>query len=315
MAAGTNYWKIGLFVILGGAALVALLLVVGARSWNEETVQYTTYFDESVQGLELGAQVKFRGVTVGAVQEIKLAPDRQLVEVRMNMDVESSRNLLDPSVPRQGSLVLRTQLAQAGLTGHRFVLIDFFDGAQNAEQSLPFPAPQHYLPSVPSTISQLESAVVQTSDQLPLIAERAAQTLARIDATVASIDQADLPQKISDVVSDAQRVMLLLNNQLVAADVPATTKEVRGTLAAMTKTLGHIDGTVQRINAQNGVLASIEGSMLSVRQVAHGASSVTPQIDSTLKEVQAAARSFRRLADALEREPDMLVKGRAGGRP
>lgn len=315
MAAGTNYWKIGLFVILGGAALTALLLVVGARSWNEETVQYTTYFDESVQGLELGAQVKFRGVTVGTVQDVRLASDRQLVEVRLAMDVESSENLLAPSVARQGPLVVRAQLAQAGLTGHRFVLIDFFDATQHGERPLPFPAPEHYIPSVPSTMSQLENAVVQTSDQLPLIAERAAQTLARIDATVANIDEADLPQKISEVVSDAQKAIALINNQLVAADVPTTTKELRGTLAAMTKTLGYIDTTVQRINAQNGVLSSIEGSMSSVRQVATGAQSVTPQIEDTLKEVQAAARSFRRLADALEREPDMLVKGRSGGRP
>ncbi len=194
MAVGTNYWKIGLFVILGGAALVALLLVVGAKSWNKETVQYVTYFDESVQGLEIGAPVKYRGVTIGAVELVNMASDRQLVSVQMAMDVNTTGGLLDGAAHVGGSVV-RTQLAQAGLTGQRFVLIDLFDAAKHPERPLPFPVPEHYVPSVPSTLAQIENAVVQTSDQLPMIAERAAHTLEKIDATIASIDQAQVTRK------------------------------------------------------------------------------------------------------------------------
>lgn len=314
MAAGTNYWKVGLFVVLGGVALVGLLIVVGARSWTEDTVNYVTYFDESVQGLEIGAQVKYRGVTIGAVESVSMASDRQLVEVRMAMNEEAVGGLLDSGRSVGGSVV-RTQLAQAGLTGHRFVLIDLFDAQKHPELALPFPPPAHYLPSVSSTLSQIENAVVQTSDQLPLIAERAAQTLAKIDATIASIDQAQLPAKLTAGVDDAQKTMALVSSELDAANIPETSKELRVTLQSMTKTLGSIDATLQRINSKNGVLTSIEGSMSSVRQVALGAQSVAPQIDTTLKDVQAAARSFRRLTDALERDPDMLLKGRAGGRP
>ena len=311
MAAGTNYWKIGLFVILGGVALVGLLIVVGARSWNQETTQYVTYFDESVQGLELGATVKFRGVTIGTVESVAVASDQRLVAVTMAMDVNAVGSWLSRSGSGSGPSVLRAQLAQAGLTGHRFVLIDLFDGQKHPAPVLPFPAPDNYVPAVRSTISQIEEAVVQTSDQLPLVAERATQTLAKIEATITSIDEAQVPEKLIEGISDAQKTMTLVSSELNAADIPETTKELRSTLMAMTKTLGHIDGTLQRINARDGVLSSIEGSMSSVRQVATGAQSVAPQIDTTLKEVQAAARSFRRLTDALERDPDMLIKGRA----
>ena len=314
MAVGTNYWKIGLFVILGGAALVALLLVVGAKSWNKETVQYVTYFDESVQGLEIGAPVKYRGVTIGAVELVNMASDRQLVSVQMAMDVNTTGGLLDGAAHVGGSVV-RTQLAQAGLTGQRFVLIDLFDAAKHPERPLPFPVPEHYVPSVPSTLAQIENAVVQTSDQLPMIAERAAHTLEKIDATIASIDQAQLPEKLASGVDDAQQTLALIRSEVERADIPETSKEFRATLQAMTKTLATMEATLQRVNAKNGVLSSIEGSMVSVRQVAVGAQSLAPQMDTTLKDVQAAARSFRRLADALEREPDMLIKGRAGARP
>lgn len=314
MAAGTNYWKIGLFVVLGGVALVGLLIVVGARSWGEETKTYVTYFDESVQGLELGAQVKYRGVTIGAVESVNMASDRQLVEVLMAMNVKAVGGLLDGERNVGGSAV-RTQLAQAGLTGHRFVLIDLFDGEKQPAPQLPFPPPENYLPSVPSTLTQIEDAVVQTSDQLPMIAERAEKTLAKIEATVTSIDEAQLPAKLAAGIDGAQKTLALVNAQLQAANIPETSKELRTTLQTMTKTLGSIDATLQRINGKDGVLTSIEGSMSSVRQVAQGAQSVAPQLDTTLRDIQAAARSFRRLTDALEREPDMLLKGRSGGRP
>jgi ABC-type transporter Mla subunit MlaD len=315
MAVGTNYWKIGLFVVIGAGALVALLLVVGARNWSKETVQYVTYFDESVQGLERGAPVKFRGVTIGTVEVIGMAPDRRLVDVRMELD-ESSVGILQSAVNADGGAsVARTQLAQAGLTGQRFVLVDVFDAKRYPEQALPFPAPERYLSSVPSTLVQIENAVVQTSDQLPIIAERAVQALSKIEGTLASIDAAGLPDKMSEGVGDARKTLALVNSEVAEADIPETSKELRVTLSAMTKTLNSIDATLQRINARDGVLSSIEGSMSSVQRVASGAQSVAPQIDTTLKEVQAAARSFRRLTDALEREPDMLIKGRVGSLP
>lgn len=315
MAVGTNYWKIGLFVIIGAVASIGLLLVVGAKNWSKETVQYVTYFDESVQGLDQGAPVRFRGVMIGSVEAIEMAPDRRLVEVRMALDEHSVRILGSAVGPNGEASAARTQLAQAGLTGQRFVLVDVFNAQRYPEQALPFPTPERYLSSVPSTLVQLENAVVQTSDQLPLIAERAVQTLNKIEGTLSSIDAADLPQKMSEGVSDARKTIELVNSELTRADIPETSKDLRITLQAMTKTLSNIDLTLQRINARGGVLSSIEGATASVQRVASGAQSVAPQIDTTLKEVQAAARSFRRLTDALEREPDMLLKGRVGSLP
>ena len=67
MANPTNHWKLGLFVVVGFCAAVATAVFFGAQSLRNETVRYKTYFDESVQGLEVGSFVKFRGVTIGTV--------------------------------------------------------------------------------------------------------------------------------------------------------------------------------------------------------------------------------------------------------
>jgi paraquat-inducible protein B len=312
MATGTNHWKIGLFVLLGGATLVGLLLVLGARQWGTKTIEYATYFDESVQGLEAGAPVKFRGVTIGAVQEVHVARGGKLVRVNMNLETEVAEDLLSPDLPSNDG-ELRTQLAQLGLTGHRFVLIDFFDPAKHPALSLPFPPPERYLPSFPSTMSQLEQSVVDTSDQLPEVAERANQVLTQLQATLASIDEARVPAKLASTLDDAQKTMAVINSQLMGSSLPDTTRELRTTLVALSKTVAGIDGVVERINAKDGVLVNAEDSLIAIRRVALGVQAMTPELDAALKEVNSAARSFRRLADGLEREPDMLIKGRRVG--
>ncbi len=82
MSAPSNHWKLGLFVVAGVALFLTMLVFLGARSLQSETVTYKTYFDESVQGLEVGSPVKFRGVTIGNVSGIDIAADRRHVRSR-----------------------------------------------------------------------------------------------------------------------------------------------------------------------------------------------------------------------------------------
>src|ERR1700730_10683108 len=80
MAAATNHWKLGLFVVVGIVLALCTLVFLGAQSLKKQVVSYKTYFDESVQGLEVGSPVKFRGVTIGNVSNIDVASDQRHVE-------------------------------------------------------------------------------------------------------------------------------------------------------------------------------------------------------------------------------------------
>ena len=66
-AARTNPWKLGLFVVSGFVIAFASLVWLGSQSLDRQTQRVITYFDESVQGLEVGSPVKFRGVVIGSV--------------------------------------------------------------------------------------------------------------------------------------------------------------------------------------------------------------------------------------------------------
>ena len=70
MSGQANFFKIGLFVIGAAVALVFLLVLLGAGRLFQSKIVMETYFNESVQGLELGSKVKYRGVIVGEVKSI-----------------------------------------------------------------------------------------------------------------------------------------------------------------------------------------------------------------------------------------------------
>ena len=60
-----NKYKLGIFVLTGIGLLIAGLFLLGLAETFKPKINFITYFDESVQGLEVGAAVKFRGVTIG----------------------------------------------------------------------------------------------------------------------------------------------------------------------------------------------------------------------------------------------------------
>ena len=74
IAAPTDRWKLGLFVVIGLTVGLGSLFWIGAQRLNRDSVQIVTYFQEPVGGLEEGSAVKMRGVSVGIVDTITIAP-------------------------------------------------------------------------------------------------------------------------------------------------------------------------------------------------------------------------------------------------
>ena len=70
MSQQANYFKLGLFVIGSIAAGVVMLLIIGSGRWFERKITIETYFNESVQGLDIGSKMKYRGVVIGEVTAI-----------------------------------------------------------------------------------------------------------------------------------------------------------------------------------------------------------------------------------------------------
>ena len=180
-----NYWKLGAFVLGGLVLAVVTLIWLGAADLSRATRRLVTYFDESVTGLDVGSSVKFRGVSVGTVSEISIASDLRHVRVTSLVyeDVLERLGLsegqsLQQSKAGTGDSSLRVQLTSTGITGVKFLLIDFYDSRRFPVEKLPFDPGPDYLPSTPSTLKSIEEAAVDVGMQLPELTMRASQTLA-----------------------------------------------------------------------------------------------------------------------------------------
>ena len=316
MAVGTNRWKLGLFVILGFGVALAALLLLGARSWGKKTTAVVSYFDESVAGLELGSPVKFRGVTVGRVSGIDIARDLRHVQVTSELSVEQVSHLdlgLPSANQNHGKIPpgLRVQLAQTGITGVRFVLIDFFDPDNNPIEKLPFETPANYIPTASSTMKNLEDTVTKAANRFPDMANDAASAIAQVRMVAEQIQAGHLPDRAADTLNQANASLSELSVQLKALNAAQLSSEANKNLVAFNGILLRTDALLARLDGEQGLFRNAERSADAIGEVARGARSFGPELEATLREVRGAAHSIKRFADDLDRDPDMLLKGRA----
>jgi ABC-type transporter Mla subunit MlaD len=314
MAVGTNHWKLGLFVIVGIALSLTVLVVLGARRWNEKTVTYSSFFDESVQGLEVGSPVKYRGVTIGRVAAIEVAPDQRHVRVDNELSVEELDHLgLRSALKSDKGLSLqpklRVQLSQTGITGVKFMLLDFFENAP-LEPKLPFKVPKNVIPSTPSTMKNLEDTMVRTANQFPDIATALLGTATKLNNLMDSVEEQRLPTRAGGTLTEANDAMHELKSQLQALKAGELSAHAEEDLKMLNQTLASANQLITRMDGDDGLVRSFQRAANSMDGVARGAQTVGPELDLTLREVRGAARSLKRFLDALERDPDMLLKGR-----
>ena len=315
MAATKGHWKLGLFVVMGVALGLSALVFLGARSMQREVVTYVSFFDESVQGLELGSPVKFRGVTVGNVSVIKVAPDRRHVEVVLELGVTDLQEMglseglgkkLRIHVPSD----LRLQLASQGITGVKFLQLDFFDQKSYPPQELPFPTPENYIPAAVSTMKNVEDAVVTAANRLPQIVDAIMLVVARVGHIMDDLDSKKLPEGLAGTLAHADQVLANLTKAVKGLDTGALSQRAQTSLAGLDETTARLGAILARLDGDAGILATTQRATSAIGDVASSSRGLGQEVEETLRDVQDVTAAIQRVADALERDPDMLVKGR-----
>ncbi|MEJ7728269.1 MAG: MlaD family protein [Polyangiaceae bacterium] len=318
-ASPTNHWKLGLFVVGSFALMLGVFAFVGAQSIKKEGVTYVSYFDESVQGLEVGSPVKYRGVTIGSVKKIDVAVDRRHVEVSSELALDLIKGLGIGEVKHAGDETtmhvpqdLRVQLASAGLTGVKFIGIDFFDISLYPAPSLPFQEPENYIPAAPSMMKGLEDSMTRTVQRIPDLAEDVGFILQKVNRILDDVEDKKLSDRALATIETTNSLLGEARNKLRDLDTAKLSKEATGTLENLNKSVGRINSMLARVEGDQGILGNMERASLAVGDVARDANGLESELEKTMRDVQDAAKSIRKLTDALERDPDMLLKGRAG---
>jgi paraquat-inducible protein B len=156
---------------------------------------------------------------------------------------------------------------------------------------------------------------MDASQQLPEITQQLSQTLRSINQIVTQVEQAKLPERVVSTLDQTSATLRQVNRQLTELDPAGLSEQLHHSLGLANAAFQHLDAIFQKVAAEDGVLQSVQNSADSIAQIARGAQTVSPELRTTLKDVRGAARSIRRLADTLETDPDMLLKGRGGATP
>jgi paraquat-inducible protein B len=319
VATPANYVKIGLFVILGSIAALALAIVVGATQSRRVTVDFFTYFNESVQGLDVGSPVTFRGVRIGRVGDITIAPDRRLVQVRMDVDVGSMEQLglvpkgefgrthVFPEPPSD----LRAQLGSLGLTSNKYVAIDFFDPKSNPPPVLPFPPAAHYIPAARSLTKGLEDSLSKVMDHATEFIDHATDVLDGVRRIVADLENGGAGPNAAHALAQASEAMHSIDHLAKGLDQAKVVENVGATVASLHVAADELTGLLGSLDGDHGLVATTKRSITSFGEAGKNVAGATRDLDATLGDIRDAAAAFRELADELERQPDLLLKGRA----
>ncbi|MCP4266649.1 MAG: MCE family protein [Candidatus Brocadiaceae bacterium] len=179
---------LGLFIAAGISLALIAIILLGMNRFLEKGQYYAVYFNESVQGLLVDSPVKYRGVPIGHIERITLAPDSKLIEVVLN--IETDITLEENMVAQQKAV---------GITGSKFIELDLMNDSMEASfPELKFPTEYRVLASSPSSISGLfRSAdeiikkfnsfdVIGISDGLKTTLNSMNQSLEKFDAKMIS---------------------------------------------------------------------------------------------------------------------------------
>lgn len=316
------YAIVGLFVVVLTAAIIVTGVWFGFGDPKPASNTYLVYLTDSVAGLRVNSTVRYRGVDVGRVRAIGLAPNDP-GRVRLEIDIDRAVPVLTDTIAR---------LATQGLTGLSYVELSS-EGRGEAllvAEGQPYPV----IPSRPSLMGRINDV--------------GGELLARVD--VATLELTEAARNFGAIFNNA-------NREAVAASL-ADIRTVAATLGGRAETLGRgiddlgallsdaaaagerlpalverADRTLAGLDTHAGALADaaraverladtlrVESERLAGRidrtttlteqELTRFSSETQPALTRMLNELEGAAGALRRLGEALERDPSLLLYGR-----
>ena len=326
MASLKTKFSVGLFLIIGISMVIIGIVWLGMSNYLEKGRFFVAYFDESVQGLDKDSPVKYRGVSVGRVQRIGVAPDQRLIEVilKIESDVEPYQNTDD----------VVARLKSVGITGLMFVELErMAPGEPDLSPAINFQPPYPVVPTRPSEMSKFFKGIEDIFNifkalDTDTISKQLTGALSKINT---AIDDAQLETLAADVRRTVQNLQNLLNRDqvhqlLTSADQTAVSvnrlalnadagiTEIRQTISS----LDHVIGTGGE-NFQ-AVTTDLKSSAQELRQVMQTAADMLQNSDrqmntlqrqvlATVTHIDQAGQSLNRILERLENQPSQLIFG------
>lgn len=287
MAGKTSKFMVGLFVTMGAILAVVAIIFVGATKYFEKGNIYVTYFDESVQGLQKDSIVKYRGVEVGRVETIRVAPDNRLVAVVMKVNLKED-------LPR----TILAQLKVAGITGLVFVELDRRKPDEpDQSPKIIFPSEYPVIPSRPSELQKILAGVnviVDKFNQIDTqgISDRLKSTAAEIEIFFRGKKMESILAKIESTLANLQEITQKVDKTVATGKLDEVLIEARDALKGTRTLMTMVQKEIRDINLPE-VIGQTRGIVTEVKTTSENLRQASETLESFLGRIN-------------ERPPDLL---------
>ncbi len=322
-----NKYKLGIFVLTGIGLLIIVLFMLGLSEALQAKINFITYFDESVQGLDIGSPVKFRGVTIGKVTRIAIRPKDNFIRVDMQAmpsSIQPSEHGTKPvdffkNLQIEVKKGLRCRLELKGITGMKYVEMDYltrdkirkapFDpflcpvtenGKKGKSIFLVPPENCLYIPSTPSLMSGLRTSLTVALARIASIdfkkmSTEISSTLAEAKKMLGDPRINSLIDKVEGMASNIENVTTNINKTLSKKRLEEITKDFQSTMASVSR--------LSKTAEQQIKAAKMADTTQAVRDLKRDLAATIVKLDSTLD-------AITELANSIEKDPSSIIRGK-----
>lgn len=266
--------SIGLFVLIAIALLILAIVMLGSSSFFSQKNTFVMYFTDSVNGLNEGAPVKFRGVIIGKVKQVALQVDmkKQTLYLPIIIEIDASHFIVTKKytlAKNQFMSYLIDKGLRAGLksesliTGLLYIEMDFHPEIpkiyqENSTQYL-------QIPTMPSSSQEMTGAFDSAKNALKAVTELAQS------------------KELKDAIISFDKTMNVLAKRINSKDLSELIISAGDVFNKADYTLTHVNSNVVPV-------------MTDLKEV--------------LDKAGNALRAFTDLTDYLSRHPESIIQGK-----
>jgi len=325
----TNSLVIGSFILGAVTLLICSIFVFSSDSWFSKNHKFVVVFNESINGLNIGAPIKLYGVQIGHVTEISVERDslhnQTLIPVVFEVEQKKIANYIDTN-QRNWSLVEVDKLINSGLrmqlkigslvTGQLYIEALF---SPDTPINLSGHTSQYKeIPSIPSNSAEIQNAlsnVLEGTKTIDMV-----NILSKLENIVTNIDHITGSEQtkntLAAVNSGAVDLQHILNT--LKQDIGPLSKNLNKTINHADKLIVTLDGhakpiledSQQIVSSGKNTLQTINSTLDEVQSLVDNDSPVSQGLQSALEQIERAAKATKNMVNYLERHPDALLFGK-----
>ena len=321
MSKKINTTSIGLFIVTGLALGVTGLLLFSSSKMFSKTKDLIVYFDGSLNGLNEGAAVKYRGVTIGSVKRVMVQFNQATNDYAMPVIIELEEKLLKDRMPsfsyaftesvmagriKQG---LRASLETESLvTGVLYVGMDVDPDAPPAV----FHQVTNIYPEIPSKPTQIQQLMQNLASlDLKSVQTNLNSLILKLDSTVGRLNMAQINQDVTNLLGSVNRLVSSPDITNSLASIKPTLDQYRELGAKLTGKIDPLaDSLTNSLAEANRALAQLRGAGENLRTMLAPDAPIRNDLDLALQQMAGAAQSISSLVEFLKQHPNALITGR-----